>query len=134
MIPMPHTVSSSTLHDTLCLLRQALCRWRHQEGKNVFFLNSSAAYTTLSRLSFNGHTIGQLLDEISGCIPLALTEDSLRQFLKSCENPEEEMIRFLESSKQDFLLLLLFAKDDPLLWESIEEQCQLLRQTPLDWK
>lgn len=131
---MTNIASRSALHTVLSHLRQALCHWRRQEGKNVIFLNSHVAYATLSRLSWKGHTIAQLLEEISGCIPLALTEESLRQFLGSCDNPEEELAHFLESSKRDFLLLLLFAGDDPLLWDAIEEQCELLRQTPIDWK
>lgn len=134
MIPVTNIASRDALHTVLSLLRQALCHWRRKEGINVIFLNSCAAYDTLSQLSWKGHTIAQLLEEISGCIPLALTEESLRQFLRSCENPEEDLERFLESSKRDFLLLLLFAGDDPLLWDSIEEQCELLRQMPIDWK
>ena len=131
---MPHTVSRGDLRGTLSLLRQRLRLWRRQEGKNVVFLNSQSAYETLSLLSCGNHTIGGLLEEISGCIPLALTEESLGQFLLSCENPEEELHRFLESSKRDFLMLLLFAGDEAALWQAIEEQCDLLRQAPIDWK
>ncbi|MBM6950265.1 hypothetical protein H9X85_03435 [Anaerotignum lactatifermentans] len=134
MSAMTNNVSSDLLRETLSLLRQALSCWRQQEGKNVIFLNSQAAYETLSRHCWEGRTLGGILEEIACCIPLALTEESLRQFLSSCENPEETLEKFLESSKRDFLLLLLFAGDDPLLWKSIEEQCELLRQTPIDWK
>lgn len=74
---------------------------------NVIFLNSRALYHHLARQTCGGITVGEILQKIETCIPLAVTEESFSLFLSVCKEPKAERTRsFLESSKADFLLLI----------------------------
>lgn len=122
-------VSRKTLCGSLSLLRQSLAKWQKERQKNVVFLNSAAIFSALSPLPCGTDTVGGILEKIESCIPLALTQKSLSLFLDACETPEKEKAAtFLESSKTDFLMLLLYAGNHEDIWESILCLCEELRQ------
>lgn len=67
---------------------------------------------------------------MESCIPMALTTDSLEKFLLAKSPAEAE--DFLESTKTDFLFLLLAAGKDDVLWQHILDVCENLRQKQFD--
>lgn len=123
---MTQCISRKQLRSYFTLLRQALTQWEQQASPNVIFLNSFAFYHHLAPLPCGQQTIGELLQQMDGCIPLSLTEDSLRQFFSARDAAQAEA--FLTGSKADFLLLLLNAKEDEELWYSLLALCEGLRR------
>ena len=61
---------------------------------------------------------------------MALTTDSLEKFLLAKSPAEAE--DFLESTKTDFLFLLLAAGKDDVLWQHVMDVCENLRQKQMD--
>lgn len=120
-------ISRKTLCGCFSLLRQSLDDW---QAGNLYFLNSRALYRHLSTLPCGKTTIGDMLSRMESCIPMALTTDSLEKFLLA-KNPQEAE-DFLESTKADFLFLLLAAGKDEVLWQSLLELCENLRQKQYD--
>lgn len=116
-------ISRKTLCGCFSLLRQSLNDW---QAGNLYFLSSRALYHHLSTLPCGKTTIGDMLSRIESCIPMALTTDSLEKFLLA--NSPEEAEDFLESTKADFLFLLLAAGKDDVLWQHVLDVCENLRQ------
>ena len=112
-------ISRKTLCGCFSLLRQSLTNW---QAGNLYFLNSHALYQHLSTLP--------ILTQMESCIPMALTTDSLEKFLLAKSPAEAE--DFLESTKTDFLFLLLAAGKDDVLWQHILDVCENLRQKQFD--
>ena len=120
-------ISRKTLCGCFSLLRQSLTNW---QAGNLYFLNSHALYQHLSALPCGNDTIGGILTQMESCIPMALTTDSLEKFLLAKSPAEAE--DFLESTKTDFLFLLLAAGKDDVLWQHILDVCENLRQKQFD--
>lgn len=118
-------ISRKTLCGCFSLLRQSLTNW---QAGNLYFLNSHALYHHLSALPCGKDTVGGILTQMESCIPMALTADSLEKFLLAKSPTEAE--DFLESTKTDFLFLLLAAGKDDVLWQHVMDVCENLRQKP----
>lgn len=124
---MKESISRKDLCGYLSLLRSQI----HAvfPAPNVIFLNSHALYQYLSRQSCGKATVGEILQKIEPCIPLAITEESFSLFLSACTQPRAERTRqFLESSKADFLLLLQQAAAHEEQWQALIALCEKLRQ------
>lgn len=123
-----------------CISRSDLCGYlsllrRHIGGRelfpapNVIFLNSRALYHCLAGQPCGRATVGEVLQKIETCIPLAVTEESFSLFLSACKEPRAEHTRrFLESSKADFLLLIHQSAGDEGQWAALTALCEKLRQ------
>lgn len=120
-------ISRKTLCGCFSLLRQSLNDW---QAGNLYFLNSHALYRHLSALPCGKDTVGGILTQMESCIPMALTTDSLEKFLLAKSPAEAE--DFLESTKTDFLFLLLAAGKDDVLWQHVMDVCENLRQKQMD--
>ena len=111
---MTESISRKELCGYLSLLRRQLAGQSLFPAPNVIFLNSRALYHHLARQTCGGITVGEILQKIETCIPLAVTEESFSLFLSVCKEPKAERTRsFLESSKADFLLLIHQRKMNP---------------------
>ena len=128
---MNQTISRKDLCGYLSLLRHEIGGRELFPAPNVIFLNSHALYHHLAKLPCGGDTstIGDILQKIETCIPLAVTEESFSLFLSACREPKTDRTRtFLESSKADFLLMVhQTAKDEPQ-WAALTALCEKLRQ------
>lgn len=132
VISLTASISHQTLISSLALLRKRLSDWEKKEGKNITFLDGASAFSHLAPLSCGNHTVGGLLEILEPCIPLGLTENSLQLFFAACEDPQTKAKDFLKSCKQDFLFMLLYAKDENDTWAAIEKGCENLRQANHD--
>ena len=122
---MTESISRKELCGYLSLLRRQLA------GQSLF-LNSRALYHHLARQTCGGITVGEILQKIETCIPLAVTEESFSLFLSVCKEPKAERTRsFLESSKADFLLLIHQTAENEPQWCALTALCEKLRQRNL---
>ena len=114
---MTESISRKELCGYLSLLRRQLAGQSLFPAPNVIFLNSRALYHHLARQTCGGITVGEILQKIETCIPLAVTEESFSLFLSVCKEPKAERTRsFLESSKADFLLLIHQTAENEPQW------------------
>lgn len=126
---MHHALSHHALCAYLSLLRRTLAGQTLFPAPNVIFLNNRALYHHLAGQPCGGQTIGEILNQIETCIPLAVTEESFALFLSACKEPKAERTRsFLESSKADFLLLLHQIAENEDQWAALLVLCEKLRQ------
>ena len=117
---MTESISRKELCGYLSLLRRQLAGQSLFPAPNVIFLNSG------------GITVGEILQKIETCIPLAVTEESFSLFLSVCKEPKAERTRsFLESSKADFLLLIHQTAENEPQWCALTALCEKLRQRNL---
>ena len=114
---MTESISRKELCGYLSLLRRQLAGQSLFPAPNVIFLNSRALYHHLARQTCGGITVGEILQKIETCIPLAVTEESFSLFL--------------ESSKADFLLLIHQAAENEPQWCALTALCEKLRQRNL---
>ncbi len=122
-------LSRNELCGYLSLLRRQIGQQELFPAPNVIFLNSRALYHHLAAQSCGAQTVGEILDRIETCIPLAVTEESFALFLSACHEPRAERTRtFLESSKADFLLLIHQAAENEQQWTALSALCERLRQ------
>ncbi len=128
---MIKTLSRNELCGYLSLLRRQIGGQELFPAPNVIYLNSRALYHHLAKqvCGKNAETIGEILDKIETCIPLAVTEESFSLFLSACREPKAERTRtFLESSKADFLLLIHQTAENEQQWKALTTLCEKLRQ------
>ena len=129
---MTESISRKDLCGYLSLLRRQLAGQSLFPAPNVIFLNSRALYHHLARQTCGGITVGEILQKIETCIPLAVTEESFSLFLSVCKEPKAERTRsFLESSKADFLLLIHQTAENEPQWCALTALCEKLRQRNL---
>ena len=118
---MTESISRKELCGYLSLLRRQLAGQSLFPAPNVIFLNSRALYHHLARQTCGGITVGEILQKIETCIPLAV-----------CKEPKAERTRsFLESSKADFLLLIHQTAENEPQWCALTALCEKLRQRNL---
>lgn len=126
---LSRSLSRNQLCGYLYLLRRQLGGQVLFPAPNVIFLNSRALYHHLAGQPCGGQTIGEILNRIEACIPLAVTDESFSLFLSACREPKAERTRhFLESSKADFLLMLHQAAENEEQWAALLTLCERLRQ------
>ncbi len=123
---MIQTISRKTLCGYFSLLRQTLQCF--QMPHNVIFLNSRAFYCHTANLPCGDTTIGNILTDMECCIPFACNEYTWKSFCNNTLKTEH----FLESSKADFLLLLLSAIQDDTHWQALLRLCENLRQKHIE--
>lgn len=124
---MKESISHKELCGYLSLLRSRIDTVF--PAPNVVFLNSHALYLYLEGQRCGKATIGEILQKIEPCIPLAITEESFSLFLSACTQAKAERMRqFLESSKADFLLLLHQTAAHEEQWQALNALCETLRQ------
>lgn len=99
-------------------------------GRQSLFSQQPRLVSAPFRPALGNDTIGGILTQMESCIPMALTTDSLEKFLLAKSPAEAE--DFLESTKTDFLFLLLAAGKDDVLWQHILDVCENLRQKQFD--
>lgn len=129
MIGLHQTISRKDLCGYLSLLRNRIGGQELFPAPNVIFLNSRALYHHLAKQSCGEDTVGDILQKIETCIPLAVTEESFSLFLSACREPKTERTRsFLESSKADFLLLIHQSAENEQQWHALTSLCEKLRQ------
>lgn len=87
---MTESISRKELCGYLSLLRRQLAGQSLFPAPNVIFLNSRALYHHLARQTCGGITVGEILQKIETCIPLAVTEESFSLFLSVCKEPKAE--------------------------------------------
>lgn len=125
-----HKNHKNMSQDMLCCylqwLRNTLMQWEQRTKGKVLFLNNQCFYAQMATLSCGAETVASVLEKMESCIPLALSEESLCRFL--CASTKEEARAFLQSSKADFLWLLLAAKEDTTLWNALFDTCDTLRR------
>lgn len=128
---MTESISRKELCGYLSLLRRQLAGQSLFPAPNVF--SSTAVRSTSSaRQTCGGITVGEILQKIETCIPLAVTEESFSLFLSVCKEPKAERTRsFLESSKADFLLLIHQTAENEPQWCALTALCEKLRQRNL---
>lgn len=119
-------ISQGMLCCYLQWLRSTLIQWEQRTKGKVLFFNNQCFYAQMAALSCGAETVASILEKMEGCIPLALSEESLCRFL--CASTKEEAKAFLQSSKADFLWLLLQAKEDMALWNALFDTCDALRR------
>lgn len=129
MILLRITLSRNELCGYLSLLRRQIGGQELFPAPNVIFLNSRALYHHLAKQACGKSTIGEILEKIETCIPLAVTEESFSLFLSACKEPKAERTKtFLESSKADFLLLIHQTAENEQQWHALTALCEKLRQ------
>lgn len=119
-------ISQSTLYCYLQWLRTTLIQWEQRTKGKILFFNNQCFYAQMAALSCGAETVASVLEKMEGCIPLALSEESLCRFLYA--STKEEAKAFLQSGKADFLLLLWAAKEDVVLWNTVFDTCDALRR------
>ena len=125
------TLSRRELCGYLSLLRRQIGGQELFPAPNVIFLNNRALYHHLAGqiCGKSAETVGDILEKIETCIPLAVTEESFSLFLSACREPKAERTRtFLESSKADFLLLIHQTAENEQQWTALTALCEKLRQ------
>ena len=86
---MTESISRKELCGYLSLLRRQLAGQSLFPAPNVIFLNSRALYHHLARQTCGGITVGEILQKIETCIPLAVTEESFSLFLSVCRSQRQ---------------------------------------------
>ena len=124
---MTESISRKELCGYLSLLRRQLAGQSLFPAPNVIFLNSRALYHHLARQTCGGITVGEILQKIETCIPLAVTEESFSLFLSVCKEPKAERTR----SFLDFLLLIHQTAENEPQWCALTALCEKLRQRNL---
>lgn len=128
---MVYQLSRKELCGYLSLLRRQIGGKDLFPAPNVIFLNSRSFYHYLAGqvCDTDSQTIGDVLEKIETCIPLAITKESFALFLSACREPKEERTRsFLESSKADFLMLIHQSAENEEAWQALTDLCERLRQ------
>ena len=126
---MHQPISRKDLCGYLSLLRKTMGEIDLFPSPNVIYLNNRALYHQLAKVPCGDDTIGDILQKIETCIPLAVTKESFALFLSACKEPAEERTRsFLESSKADFLLMVHQTAKDEEQWSALTDLCEKLRQ------
>ena len=126
---MNQPISRKDLCGYLSLLRKEIGGRELFPAPNVIFLNSRALYHYLAALPCGSDTIGNILQKIETCIPLAVTRESFSLFLSACREPKNERtLHFLESSKADFRLMVHQTAKDEQEWQALTALCEKLRQ------
>ncbi len=127
-----NSITEAELVHKLCTIKKTLDKSK-QEFFNLVFLDNECYFRFLNELVCpNGQTISDILNELEYCIPFSLTDDSFSLFMSSCSASDIEKMEalrrgFIQSCKNDFLLLLCHITDKEQ-WQHTIETCEQLRK------
>lgn len=129
---MHNLITEAELVQKLCIIKNTLDNSK-QEYYNIVFLDNAYYFHFLNELVCpNGQKISDILNELEYCIPFSLTDESFSLFMSSCSSDDIEKMEalrrgFIQSCKNDFLLLLYHISDETQ-WEHIVQNCEQLRK------
>lgn len=129
---MNNLVTSEQLYQYLVQLKSTIQGFDYSKLNNVTFFNIKSLYDFMSKLPCGESTVQDILDNIDGYIPLAITMESMDLFIESAAEIDYDKKNSLLNAfscrcRVDFMNLIKNTTSDEN-WNKIVNSCQELRK------